>query len=94
VIAAMPEATPSAGDAAFQFGHALFQHVGGRVHDARVDVAGDLEVEQVGAVPRVVEGVGCGLVDRHRDGLGGRVGTVAAMHGDGFDFHDRASSGR
>jgi hypothetical protein len=90
----MPEATPKRGDAAFQFRHALFQHVGGRVHDPRVDVAGDLEVEQVGAVLGVVEGVGCGLVDRHRDGLGGRVGTVAAMHGDGFDFHDRASSGR
>ncbi len=80
-------------DAAFQLRHALFQHVGGRVHDARVDVAGDLEVEQVGAVLGVVEGVGGRLVDRHRDRLGGGIGAVAAMHGDGFDFHVPAFSG-
>jgi hypothetical protein len=62
------------GNAAFHRRDALFQHVLRRVHDAGVDVAGNLQVEQVGAVLGAVEGVGGGLVDRHRDGLGGRVG--------------------
>jgi hypothetical protein len=58
-------------DAAFQRGHALFQHVLRGVHDARVDVARHLQVEQVGAVLRAVEGVGHRLVQRHGHGLGG-----------------------
>ncbi|MDT4846772.1 hypothetical protein FQZ97_808060 [compost metagenome] len=78
--------------AAFQCGQARFEHAVGGVHDAAVDVAGDLEVEQIGAVLRVVERVGHGLVDRHRHRLGGGVGGVAAVHGDGLDFH--AVSGR
>ena len=74
------------GDAAFELGQALLEHRVGRVHDPRVDVARDLQVEQVGAVLRVVERVGDGLVDRHRDGLGRRVRVLAAVHGDGFDL--------
>ena len=71
-------------DAAFQRRHALFQHVGGGVRDAGVDVARHLQVEQVGAVLRAVEGVSHGLVDRHRHRLGGRVRRVAGVHGLGF----------
>ncbi len=73
-------------DAAFQRGQALFQHVGGGVHDAGVDVARHLQVEQVRAVLGVIEGVGHGLVDRHRHRTRGRVGTVAAVHGQGFQL--------
>ena len=79
-------------DAAFQRRHALFEHVVGRVHDAGVDVARDFQVEQVGAVLGAVEGVGNGLVDRHRDRLGGRIGLVAGVDGEGFEFH-RGDSG-
>ena len=68
-------------DAAFQCGHALFKHGGGRIADARVNVARHFQVEQVGAVLRVVERVAGGLVDRHRDGLLGRVGGVAGVDG-------------
>ena len=50
-----------------------------RVHDARVDVALQTEVEQVGAVLRVVEGVGGRLVDRDGHGLGGRVLSFLVM---------------
>ena len=39
-------------DAAFQAGQALLQHVGGRVHDPRVDVAELLQGEQIGGVLR------------------------------------------
>ena len=34
-----------------------------------------------------VERVGDGLIDRHRDGLGRRLGVVAAVDGDRFAFH-------
>ena len=44
-----------AGRAAFESGHALFEDVGGRVHDARVDVAELLQAEQAGGVVGVVE---------------------------------------
>ena len=39
-----------------------FQHVGGRVHDAGVDIAQHLQVEQIGAVLGANEGVAGGLV--------------------------------
>jgi hypothetical protein len=77
----------SAGDAAFHLGDARFQHGRRRVHDAGIDVAGHLQVEQVGAVLGIVEGIGRGLVDRHRRRLGGRVGGVAVMQRDRFQFH-------
>jgi hypothetical protein len=75
------------GDAAFHGGDALLQHVLGRVHDAGVDVARHLEVEQVGAMLGAVEGVGGGLVDGHRHRLGGGLGRVAAVYGKGLDLH-------
>ena len=74
-------------DAALHFGDALFQHRGCRVHDARVDVALDLEVEQVGAVLRVLEGVGGGLVDGRDRRARGRLGLVAAVDCYGLYFH-------
>ena len=58
-----------------------------RVHDARIDISGHLQVEEVGTVLRVVEGIGGGLVNRHRHRFGGRFGAVAAVDGDGFQFH-------
>ena len=74
-------------DPAFQRRDALLQHVVGRVHDPRIDVARHLEVEQVGAVLGVVEGERGGLVNRHGHRLGGRVGAVTGVDGQGFQFH-------
>src|SRR5690606_30065138 len=51
-----------------------------------VDVARDLEVEQIGTVLRVIESVGGGLVNRHRHGLGRRVRRVAGVNGKGVEF--------
>jgi len=82
----LPRGQRQRADAAFQRGQALLQHVGGGVHDARVDVARNLQVEQVGAVLGVIEGIRHGLVDRHRHRAGGRVGTVTAVHGQGFQL--------
>ncbi len=76
-----------AGHAALERRDALLEHVLRRVHDARVDVARHLEIEQVGTVLGVVERVRSGLVDRHGHGLGGGLGAVAAVDGDGFEFH-------
>ena len=74
-------------DPALECRDALLEHVGGRVHDARVDVARDLQVEEVRAVLGVVERVGGGLVDRHRHRLGGGVGRIAGVHDEGFELH-------
>ncbi|KAG0922636.1 hypothetical protein G6F31_019838 [Rhizopus arrhizus] len=72
------------GDAAFQRRHALLQHVGRGVHDAGIDVARHLQIEQVGAMLRIVERVGNRLIDGHGNGARRRIGAVAAMHGNGF----------
>ena len=65
--------------AAFQRRDALLQHVAGRVHDARIDVAEGLQAEQRRGMVGVVEDVGRGLVDRRHPGAGGRVGLGAGM---------------
>ena len=75
-------------DLAFKGGNALFHNRLGGVHDAGVDVARHLQVEQVGAVLGAVEGVGHRLVDGHGHGLGGGVGAVACVYGQGLDFHE------
>ncbi len=74
-------------DAAFERGDATFQDLGGRIADARIAVAFDLEVEQSCAMVGAVEFISDGLVDRHRDGFRRRIGVVAAVHGHRFSFH-------
>ena len=76
------------GDAAFHLRHPLLQHRAGGVHDAAVDVALDLEIEQVGPVLGVVEGVGGGLVDGHRHRAGGGLRAVSTVDGQGFELHE------
>ena len=75
------------GNAAFERGHTRFEHGCGGVHNAGVDVAGHIEIEQIGAVAGVVEGVRGGLVNRHRRRFGGGVGCVACVQGEGFGLH-------
>ena len=57
-------------DAALERGHPLLEHVLGRVHDPRVDVARHLQGEEIGGVLGVVEDVRRRLVDRHRPRVG------------------------
>ncbi len=75
------------GDAAFERRDALFEHVVGGIHDAGVDVARHLQVEQVRSVLGAVEGVGRCLVDGHRHGAGGGVGCLSGVDGEGLDLH-------
>ena len=77
-------------DAAFQRRDAALQHVGGGVADAAVAVALGFEIEQRRAMLRTVEGIGDGLIDRNRHGLGRGFGLVAAVNSDGLAFHDLA----
>ena len=62
----------------------LLQHVVGRIHDARVDVAELLEREQVGGMLGVAELVGRRLINRYSNGAGGRIGTPAGVEGNCF----------
>jgi len=66
-------------DAAFEAGEALLQHIGRRVHDARVDVAQFLQGEEVGGVFGVAELVARRLVDRHGAAARCRVGRLAGV---------------
>ena len=85
--AAWPVPTRERVDAAFELGDAPFQHGGGRIADAAVAIAFDLEIEQSGAVIGAVELVGHGLVDRNRNGACRRLGLVAAVNRDRVAFH-------
>ena len=59
----------------------LLEHVVGRVHQPRVDVAELLQREQIRRVVGVVEDVARGGVDRHGARGGGRVGLLPGVQG-------------
>jgi hypothetical protein len=83
----LPRAHAQRIDAAFERRHAAFEHIGRRIADPRIAVAFDFEVEQCRAVVGAIEFVGHGLIDRHRDGFGRRIGGIAAVDGHRFSFH-------
>ena len=62
--------------AAFEGRDAVFEHALGGVGQTAVDVARVRQSEAGLGVVEVVEDVGGGLVDRHRAGVGGRVGLL------------------
>ncbi len=64
---------------------AFLQHRIGGIHDARIDVAEDLEIEQRRGVIGVLEGEGGGLIDRRRPRAGGGIGLGARMHAQGAE---------
>ena len=71
-------------DAAFEVGQALFEHARSRVHDPRVDVAGNCQREEIGRVLGVIEDVGGRLVDRDGARVGRRIWLLASVEGDCF----------
>ena len=81
-------------DATFQLSHTLFQHAGGRIGDPRVAIAFGLEIEQRGAVVGAVERIGCGLIDRHRNGVSGGFGLVAGVDSERLVAHELLPSPR
>ncbi|MGY3354738.1 hypothetical protein ACVWZK_001401 [Bradyrhizobium sp. GM0.4] len=78
-------------DAALELRDTLFQHRAGRIGDAAVAIAFGLEIEERRAVIGAVEGVGCGLVDRHGNRVRGGFGLVAGVNSDRLVAH-RATS--
>jgi len=74
-------------ESALEGGHASLQYRGGRIADAGVAIALDLEVEEGRSVVGAVEGVGDRLVDGHGHGFGRRIDLVPAMNGDRLASH-------
>src|SRR4029077_14001626 len=66
-------------DPLLERGEPLLEHRRRRIGDARVDVAGTLEVEQPGGMIGVVEQVRAGLVDRLRARTRHRIGMLPGM---------------
>ena len=58
---------------------AFLEHRRRRVRDARVEVAGALEVEQRGGMLGVLKDVGGGLIDRHCAGAGQGIGMLPGV---------------
>ena len=81
-------------DPALERGNALFQHVGGRIHQAGIDVAQFLQRKQVRRVLGAVELIGRGLMNRHGDRSGGRIGAESRMQGQGFGMGALGRHGR
>ena len=67
------------GITAFERGNPLFKDIGGRVHQAGVDVAQFLEREQICSMFRAFELITGGLVQRHRATARGGVGGIARV---------------
>lgn len=80
-------------DAAFELADAFLEHRAGRIGDAAVAKAFSLEIEERCAVIGAVEGVGCGLIDRHGDCVRGGFGFVAGVNSDRLVAHRPPPSG-
>src|SRR5262245_35073607 len=64
---------------AFERRHALLGNVGGRIHDARIDISKFFESEQIGRVICAFEGEGGGLIDWDRARSGGWIWSLTTM---------------
>ena len=64
------------GHATLKGSHPLLEHTLCGVGESAIDVAGIAQAETVGSMLRVAEHIGCGLVDRHRAGIGCWVGLL------------------
>ena len=71
------------GGSAFEGRDALLEDVGGRVHDARVDVAELLQREEAAGMVGVLKQVRRGLVDGNGARAGGGIGRLTGMDGEG-----------
>jgi hypothetical protein len=81
--AAWPEPTASA--ATPPSSAALLKHVGGRVHQAGVDIAKLLKRKQVSAVLRILEYVAGSLVNGHGARARGGVGHLTGVQLERFE---------
>ncbi len=66
-------------DTAFERGNPLFKDIGGRVHQAGINVAQFFQREQIGSMVSRFELVAGGLVKRHGAAAGSRIGGIASV---------------
>ena len=92
--AACPEATASAPTPSFERGHPLLERGGGRIHDPGVDVAKSLECKKFGSMVGIFENIRGRLVERHRPGASGRIGSLTGMNAIVLKPNARSSSDR
>ena len=57
------------------------------IHDARIDIALDLQVEQVSAMLGIIKRIGSGLINGDCGRLGGGFGLITVVQGQRFQFH-------
>ncbi len=77
MIAAWPLANAKACRAAIERRQALFQHIGGRVHQAGIDVAEFAQAEKIGGVLGIVKHVARRRIDRDGACRGCGIGHLA-----------------
>ena len=68
-------------------GDTLFEHIGGGVHEAGIDVPELAQGEEVGGVLCVFEGKGRSFIDRDGAGVGVAIRSVATVEAESFVFH-------
>ena len=71
--------------AAFEGGDALLEHVGGRIHDPRVDVTQFFKGKEISGMLGVAKHEAAGLVDRNGAGAGGGIRSLPCMEGFGAE---------
>ena len=82
-----PGADAKSVDAAFERGHAFFQHGVRGISDPGVDVPFDFQIEQSGTVLSAVKLESDSLIDGHSHGLRRGIAVVASVNGDGLSLH-------
>ena len=73
--------------ASLQGGDSLLKDIGRRIHDPRIDVSERLQREEIRCMVRILENIGCGLIDGHRPRARRRIRVfLTGMHRQGIDF--------
>ena len=79
------------GDTSVKAGQPLFEHIVGRVHHPRIDVAALAQGEEIGAVRGAAKAVGRRAVDRYGARLRRRIGCLAGVQGQSFKVISRVA---
>ena len=64
---------------AFEGGDPLFENGGGRIGQAGIDIAELAQRKAVGTILRIVEHIGCSLVNGYGTGTGNRIGYLSGV---------------
>ena len=70
---------PSRSRSAFEGGDPLFENGGGRIGQAGIDIAELAQRKAIGTILRIVEHIGCSLVNGYGTGTGNRIGYLSGV---------------